>query len=343
MEHTALYRKYRPEALKDLIGQDHIVAAIEGALKRDQVAHAYLFSGTRGTGKTTTARILARALGTSEADIYEIDAASHTGVDNIREIRENVGSLPFDSKYKVYIIDEVHMLSKGAFNALLKTLEEPPAHVVFILATTELEKVPETIISRCQTFRFNRPSEAVLRTVIEHTAKKEKVSLGAGAAELLAVLAGGSFRDALGTLQKVITVAGEKISVEDVERVTGAPSSVLVRDLIESIARGALSEALTVVEKARTSNLSMKTLLELTLHSFRRVLLVKVAPSIAKAELSGLSEDEQQFILRMTKVESLHLNSQALVILLDAAANSKYALIESLPLELALIKILGGQ
>lgn len=341
MEHTALYRKYRPEALADLIGQDHIVAAIEGALKRDTVAHAYLLSGSRGTGKTTTARILARALGTSDTDIYEIDAASHTGVDNIREIRENVGSLPFDSKYKVYIIDEVHMLSKGAFNALLKTLEEPPSHVIFILATTELEKVPETIASRCQTFLFRRPSEAVLRSLIERTAKKEKLSLGAGVADLIAILANGSFRDALGTLQKVMTVSGEKISLADVERVTGTPSAVLVRDMIEAIARGALPEALAVCERARAANLSMRTLLELVLHTFRRILLVKVAPVVAASELSGLSEDDTAFIQRMAKTESLHLSSQSLLALLDAAAQGKYVLIESLPLEMALMKMLG--
>ena len=343
MEHTALYRKYRPEALTDLIGQDHIVASISGALKNDKVAHAYLLSGSRGTGKTTTARILAKALGTSATDIYEIDAASHTGVDNIREIRENVGSLPFDSKYKVYIIDEVHMLSKGAFNALLKTLEEPPAHAVFILATTELEKVPETIISRCQTFVFRRPSEAVLRELITVTAKKEKVALGAGVADLMALLANGSFRDALGTLQKVMTIAEGKIELSDVERLTGAPSLVLVRDLIEAVARGALSDALRVCERAREDNLSTRTLLDLVLHTFRRILLVKVSPTVAKSEMEGLSAEEQEFITRMAKTESLHLNSQSLITLLDAVSQSKYAVIESLPLELALMKILGKQ
>src|SRR4051812_17396098 len=128
MSEQALYRKYRPEAFSELVGQEHIVAALEGALKTGKLAHAYLFSGGRGTGKTTSARIIARALGTTQSDLYEIDAASNRGIDNIRELRENVGTLPFDSKYKVYIIDEVHMLTKEAFNALLKTLEEPPAH-----------------------------------------------------------------------------------------------------------------------------------------------------------------------------------------------------------------------
>ncbi|MBP7805142.1 MAG: DNA polymerase III subunit gamma/tau [Candidatus Pacebacteria bacterium] len=341
MSEQALYRKYRPEAFADLVGQDHVVAALEGALKEGKLAHAYLFSGGRGTGKTTSARIIARGLGTSDSDIYEIDAASNRGIDNMRELRENVSTHPFDSKYKVYIIDEVHMLTKEAFNALLKTLEEPPAHVIFILATTELEKVPDTIISRCQTFQFRKPSEAILREVIERTAKKEKVTLGAGVADLIALLANGSFRDALGTLQKVISAAGNKVSIDDATRVTGAPPVSIVHDLLEAIARGALSEALLVVEKSRASNISSKTLLELLLHSFRRVLLLKVAPQTAKGEMAALSGEEQEFLVRLSKMESLHLNSGSLVILLDAMSTQRFAYIEQLPLELALMKILG--
>lgn len=340
-EHHALYRKYRPEAFADLVGQGHIVAALEGALKEGKLAHAYLFSGGRGTGKTTSARIIARGLGTSDSDLYEIDAASNRGIDNIRELRENVGTHPFDSKYKVYIIDEVHMLTKEAFNALLKTLEEPPAHVIFILATTELEKVPDTIVSRCQTFQFRKPSEAILREVIERTAKKEKVTLGAGVADLIALLANGSFRDALGTLQKVISAAGNKVNIDDAARVTGAPPVSIVHDLMEAIARGALSEALLVVEKSRASNISSKTLLELLLHSFRRVLLLKVAPQTAKGEMAALSAEEQEFLVRLSKMESLHLNSGSLVTLLDAMSTQRFAYIEQLPLELALMKILG--
>jgi len=343
MEHSALYRKYRPEAFDEIIGQEHIVAALEGALNQGKLAHAYLFSGSRGTGKTTTARIIARGLGTTPSDLYEIDAASNRGIDNIRELRENVGTLPFDSKYKVYIIDEVHMLTKEAFNALLKTLEEPPSHVIFILATTELEKVPETIISRCQTFAFKKPSEKILRTLIEKTAKKEKVSLGAGAAELIALLAGGSFRDALGMLQKVISAAGTKIEVEDVEKITGAPSATIVRDLIQAIAAGNLADALIVMEKSRAGNLSSKMLLDLVLHSFRRILLLKVAPVLAKGELEGLSDEEQAFILRLSKEQSAYLSSQSLLCLLDAVSQQRYAAIDELPLELALIKILSKE
>ncbi len=151
---AVLYRKYRPQTFKDVIGQEHVVKVLEGAVKLGNISHAYIFSGSRGTGKTSVARILAREIGTSGNDLYEMDAASNRGIDDVREIRESVNTLPFESKYKIYIIDEVHMLTREAWNAFLKTLEEPPSHVIFIMATTELEKVPETVVSRCQTFAF---------------------------------------------------------------------------------------------------------------------------------------------------------------------------------------------
>jgi DNA polymerase-3 subunit gamma/tau len=185
MSHIALYRKYRPETFDDVLGQDAIVASLKHAIAQEKVSHAYLFAGSRGTGKTSIARIFARALGTSANDIYEIDAASHNGVDEIRELRDGVATLPFDSKYKVYILDEVHMLSKPAFNALLKTLEEPPKHVVFILATTELHKVPETVRSRCQIFEFKKPHAALLASFVQAIAKKEGGAVDDGAAELI--------------------------------------------------------------------------------------------------------------------------------------------------------------
>jgi DNA polymerase-3 subunit gamma/tau len=157
----AIYTKYRPQKWSEVIGQEQVTEVLKESIKNEKIAHAYLFSGSRGTGKTSVARILAREIGTTEKDLFEIDAASNNGVDEIRALNESVTSLPFDSKYKVYILDEVHMLSKPAFNALLKTLEEPPKHVVFVLATTEPEKIPSTVISRCETYSFKTPNRAL--------------------------------------------------------------------------------------------------------------------------------------------------------------------------------------
>src|SRR3989344_5317631 len=212
----ALYRKYRPQSFKEVLGQDHVVKVLEGALKQGNIAHAYLFAGSRGTGKTSVARILAKEAGCTDKDLYEIDAASNRGIDDIRELREAVSVLPFESSYKVYIVDEVHMLTKEAFNALLKTLEEPPPHVLFMLATTEIDKLPETIISRCQVFTFKKPSAAILKEMVVRIAKKEGFALEPASADLIALLSEGSFRDAQGILQKVISSSKDKkVSIEE--------------------------------------------------------------------------------------------------------------------------------
>jgi DNA polymerase-3 subunit gamma/tau len=230
---TALYRKYRPTTFKDVLGQDHIVKVLEGAIKLGNISHAYLFAGSRGTGKTSIARIFAEEIGTRGNDLYEIDAASNRGIDDVREIRESVQTLPFESKYKVYIIDEAHMLTKEAWNAFLKTLEEPPAYVVFILATTELEKVPETVLSRCQTFQFKKPTLEILKDVVLNITKNEGRVLEPSSAELIALLGDGSFRDTEGILDKVLSFSAEKkISAEEVALITGAPRGDLVNSFV---------------------------------------------------------------------------------------------------------------
>jgi len=351
MENLALYRKYRPDTFAQVIGQDHIVSILESSVKNDKVSHAYLFVGTRGTGKTSIARIFAHDIGVSVNDLYEIDAASNRGIDDIKELRDGVRVLPFDSKYKIYIIDEVHMLSKDAWGALLKTLEEPPKHVIFILATTELHKVPETIISRCQVFNFKKASEVSLKKLLHDVAKKEGFTLEAGVAELLAILGDGSFRDGLGVLQKVLNHVGNKkpgstssgqVTKEEVEKITGTPKTILVNNFISAIAHSDVASGIETVEKANEENLDMKLFLKLIILKFRMAVVLRYAPKL-EAEMRGdLSDEDLSFLKALIKEDTKGmLRSKALSVLLNAYADIDNAFISGLPIELALIKILG--
>ena len=337
----ALYRKYRPQNFSDVIGQDHIVTAIKGALDAGKVAHAYLLCGSRGTGKTTIARIIARELGTSSNDIYELDGASNRKIEDVREIRENIRTLPFDSKYKVYILDEVHMFTKEAWNALLKTIEEPPEHVIFILATTELDKVPETIISRCQTFTFHKPSDLILAEVIKNTSQKEGYVLEEGGAELLALIGDGSFRDTLSNLDKVISFAkGKKISLSDIASVTGAPERILVEDFILAITNNDIEKGYEVIRDASMQNIDMKIYIKMILATLRYALMLRYAPNNKNKILDSLSKRDVEFIGNIIKDKPEFITSRTLSILLDAYQSLRYAFIAELPLELALVNIL---
>jgi DNA polymerase-3 subunit gamma/tau len=338
MSEIALYRKYRPSNFKEVLGQEQVVGVLEGALKLDNVAHAYLFAGSRGTGKTSVARIFAKALGTSESDIQEIDAASNRGIDDVRALREGVRVSPFESKYKVYIMDEVHMLSKDAFNALLKTLEEPPAHVIFILATTELEKVPDTIISRCQTFTFKKPTDHVLKNLCLDVAKKEKMNLTVDGAELIAILGDGSFRDTLGIIQKIKSISGDKtIDQAEIEKVTGSPSGTLVNSILEAIVDKNLEKALDSVREAGKEDIDMTVFLKLILVKLRFAMILRYAPTMSKD--MELSPSDLTFLSSLVKRDSGMIKSETLSALLNAFAQTDRAFIKELPLELALIKI----
>ena len=354
MHDLALYRKYRPKNFKEVLGQEHIVKVLESSVESNKVSHAYLFVGSRGTGKTSVARIFAEQIGVSVNDLYEIDAASNRGIDDIRTLRDGVRVLPFDSKYKIYIIDEVHMLSKDAWGALLKTLEEPPKHVIFILATTELHKVPDTIISRCQVFTFKKPSDIILKNTVLDIAEKEGFQLDNGSAELIAILGDGSFRDAQGILQKVLNFAKtKKIKREDIEKITGAPKTTLVNNFISSIANKNLEEGIISVRKASSENLDMKLFLKLIIQKFRMAIILKYSPKL-EDEMSGdLSEEDLVFLKEIVKKDpegkqasngagkGVMFNSMTLASLLEAYENIENAFIAELPLELALIKILG--
>ncbi|MEY2664230.1 MAG: hypothetical protein RIT04_38 [Candidatus Parcubacteria bacterium] len=352
---TALYRKYRPQLFTETIGQDHIITALEGAIEQKRVAHAYIFAGTRGTGKTTFARIFARALKISDNDVYEIDAASNRGIDDIREIRDGVNVHPFESPYKMYIVDEVHMLTKEAWNALLKTLEEPPAHVIFVLATTELEKIPDTIISRCQVFAFKKPSRELLKNLVIGVAKKEGYSLESGAAELIALLGDGSFRDTLGTLQKVIGSAeGKKIAIAEAERITGAPRGSLITQFIQGIIETDTEKSLAALTTAGEAGVSMKTFATLSIEKFRIMLLLKIAPKAAARFKDHVSEDDWGDLEKLVAGASgatasaagvatggSKLSSTTLLELLKAYDMTGRTHIDQLPLELAVIKLAG--
>ncbi len=336
MSHEVLYRKYRPKHFKEVIGQDSVVKALKGAIENEAIAHAYLFAGSRGIGKTSIARIFASEIGTSQNDIYEIDAASNRGIDDIRALRDAVATLPFESKYKVYIIDEVHMLTKEAFNALLKTLEEPPKHVVFILATTEVHKLPETIVSRCQVFEFKRPTVDILKDVVTAVAKKEGYSIEPSAAELVALVGDGSFRDTHGILERVIAgISGKKISREDVEEATGSPKSELVRNFVQALAEKNTKAAFDALSKIRAKSFDPKLFLELTVSMVRLALFVKMG--VAHDAIEQASDEDKKFL----KDVSVKVDSKLLRSLLGAFQYIGISPIRELPLELAVIEIAG--
>jgi len=341
-ENVALYTKYRPQKFKEVIGQEHVTDVLEKAISLGNIAHAYLFTGSRGIGKTTIARILAREIGTHQDDLYEIDAASNNSIDDIRDLNESANTLPFNSAYKVYILDEVHMLSKSAFNAFLKTLEEPPKHVIFILATTELDKIPDTIISRCESYTIKKPNQKILKDMILKTAKAEGFTLESSSADLVALLGDGSFRDALGILQKVINSSKDKkLSVEEVEKVTGAPKATLVNDFVESILIKDMEKGMKAVAEAGENNIDMKVYASLIVTKLRAILLMRFAKTQAKRLEDDFSEEDLKFLEDIANNKEIKLNSDVLVELLTAYEQIDRSSIPQLPLELALINVIG--
>ncbi|MHB8660688.1 MAG: DNA polymerase III subunit gamma/tau [Minisyncoccota bacterium] len=338
MAHQSLYRTHRPSTFADVVGQEQVTKPLEEAARTKKIGHAYLFSGSRGLGKTSVARIFARAIGCAENDLYEIDAASNNSVEDIRALTEGVYTLPFNSPHKVYILDEVHMLSKGAWNAFLKTLEEPPAHAVFILATTELAKVPETVQSRCQVFEFKKPTRATLAKMTAAVAKKEGYALASDAAELIAMLAEGSYRDALSVLQKVLAATeGKGLSREVVEAATGAPKREQVHALIHAIASGERGPALAAIEKAAKAGADMKLFLELVLEALRATLLIRHAPELREELVNELGADEFSALEKFAKGKGI--THAAMLAFLTAAERIRYAPIPALPLELAVLEL----
>jgi DNA polymerase-3 subunit gamma/tau len=306
----ALYRKWRSQTFGEVIGQEHVVQTLRHAILEERVAHAYLFTGPRGVGKTSMARLLAKAVncaaplperpcGVCEScqaisdgravDIIEMDAASHTSVEDAREIIERVQFRPTTGRKKVYVIDEVHMLSTAAFNALLKTLEEPPDHALFILATTESHKVPATILSRCQRFTFTRHTIAATTSHIQHIAVEEAVTLEPGVAEAIARAATGSMRDALGVLEQLISFSSGTITLEQVQQLLGMSSEAEIAALIEALLQANLSDALRAVNSVAEQGVDMRQFTRDLVERLRALLLLVAT---GNRTLPDASEDE---------------------------------------------------
>lgn len=341
MAYQSLYRAYRPQKFQEVIGQDHIVGALTEQLKVKKVAHAYLFAGSRGLGKTSIARILGKELGVTSKDLYEIDAASNNSVDDIRALSENIYTHPFESPYKLYILDEAHMLSKGAWNAFLKTLEEPPSHAIFVLATTELSRIPETVQSRCQVFEFKKPAREGVMKLVTAVAKKEEYILGSGVAELVAFLADGSYRDALSTLEKIFSVSKDKkISREEAQIATGAPKGELIVAFVAALSKGDADSALATLHTASEESVDMSLFLALVLERTRNILLIRHAPEL-RSEFEAEQGEDYALLEGAASDKESKLTHQTLVKLLDASSRIRFSPIASLPLELAVFELLG--
>ncbi len=265
----ALYRKYRPTKLSEVIGQDQVTKPLENSLKSGKISHAYIFIGPRGCGKTSVARIFAHEVNKfpyeiedDYTDIIEIDGASNTGVDNIRELKEKALIAPTKGKYKVYIIDEVHMLSKSAFNALLKTLEEPPKHVIFIMATTDAYKIPATITSRSQVFNFNLATPDVMRSHLEKIAKKEAINIESDALDVVISEGGGSFRDSISLLEQISSLSDKKITKELVISALGLPEEEKIANLLTAYKAGDTSAVTDTLQNLINSGIKSETVAE---------------------------------------------------------------------------------
>ncbi len=305
--HIALYRKYRPRSFDDVVGQDHLIELLKNSIKEKKTSHAYLFCGGRGTGKTTVARIFARDIGCNPEDIIEIDAASNRGIDEIRELREAVRTAPFSSEYKVYIIDEAHMLTKEAANALLKTLEEPPIHVIFILATTDPEKLPSTIVSRCQKIIFKQPDLTTLAKRLSYVAKEEGKKMEEETAMLLARHGKGSYRDALGVLEQIITMSGDNVAHSEVIKFLGVPNKENVNALLVAFCTKNAKDIVEILNSLSSSGMSALSIYDEFLELVRVCLLIRINGS------EGCSEDQQS----LAKTYQTEINSKLILYLLE--------------------------
>ena len=355
--YKALYRKWRPMTFDDVVSQPHITTTLKNQLTNDKTAHAYLFTGTRGTGKTTCARIFAKAInclnpmdgepclecevckGADDgilSDIIEIDAASNNGVDDIRDIREKAMHSPEICKYRVYIIDEVHMLSTNAFNALLKIMEEPPPYIKFILATTEVHKVPVTILSRCQRFDFRRIKTEDIVSRIELISKEENINLDNKAAGLIAKVADGGMRDALSLLDQCVAYSND-VTLETVSFAAGIAGRDYLFDLLSCIIKENASDAITIIDKLYSMSKDMQRLCEELLSQMRNLMLVKTVPE--KTDLLACLPDEIEKLSQMSKEISLDTILKKLTIIGECSEKLTRSISKRTELEMCLIRL----
>ncbi|MBN2797329.1 MAG: DNA polymerase III subunit gamma/tau [Clostridia bacterium] len=360
MDHKALYRKFRPKVFEEVVGQEHLTNTLRNQMLTDNVAHAYLFSGIRGTGKTSTAKIFARALNCMEPvegnpcnvcenckqalsdnaiDIIEIDAASNNGVDDIRDLREKVKYPPSRMKYKIYIIDEVHMLSIGAFNALLKTLEEPPSYVIFIFATTELHKIPATIISRCQKFELKRIQHKDIENLMSRICDASGFTYDDVVLEQIARLADGAARDSLSILDQCFAANEDKhISLEILNNVLGLVTESVIFDLVEGLYESNGKKVLSLLNDVISSGKDIKRFTNQLIEFLRYLMLVKISKDLSA--LVNVSEETLDLIRQHGEKMSLNLLIRSINILTQVEVDSKWSSNSRVILEIGLIKIL---
>ncbi|MGY4764976.1 DNA polymerase III subunit gamma/tau [Paenibacillus caseinilyticus] len=357
MAHIALYRTWRPQSFRDMVGQKHIVQTLQNALREGRFSHAYLFSGPRGTGKTSAAKILAKAVNCLNGpavepcneceaciritegavmDVVEIDAASNRGVEEIRDIRDKVKYAPTEVRQKVYIIDEVHMLTTEAFNALLKTLEEPPAHVMFILATTEPHKLPATIISRCQRFDFRRVALEEQVERLREVCTEEGIESEEDALAFIARLSDGGMRDALSLLDQIIAFSGQRVTYDDVLSITGGMASDQFEKLVAAVQNRDVGAALKLIESFMQEGKSADKCMESLIYYFRDLLMVKMVPN-------SQAVTERILDIRQFKEVADRFSSEALIAMIDTLnyyqTEMKYSVQPQTLLEVALMKL----
>src|SRR5271156_6737368 len=362
MAYQVIARKYRPQRFADVVGQEHVTNTLANAITQKRIAHAYLFVGPRGTGKTTIARIFAKCLNCTDGpkvdfpeddpkakeiadgrsmDVLEIDGASNRGIDEVRELRETVKYVPASSRFKIYIIDEVHMLTKEAFNALLKTLEEPPAHVKFMFATTEPEKVIPTILSRCQRFDLRRIPSALITKHLAHIAGLEKVKIDAPALEAIARGAEGGMRDAESTLDQLISFCGDKIEETDVLSMFGLTARAQILELARAILAGQAEGALRELNDLAKQGKDLGRLVSDLLNHFRNLLIFQI--SRGDLNLLEVSEAEVAALKEQSALANAESFTRILEVFADAELNLRDAASKKIFLEVALLKAIEAR